>query len=224
MNNYAHKGGANLYGQSACFGKQMHILNNSVNNNSSISSDPLRINVHITKHSIYPGERTAFAHVTLTGLFGGLTTGIVLTKVKTGHAYIGDNKVQEIGIAGGTIENKVFKTSTSNMERGFKVSFKTYGVREKICKMTFLDCPFGFLLTNTDDNYFECQILTIPVIINYSLESQTITKRNFSWLGKFKMDNQSHIAANDYCPLDYCNPTVHIIKSHPDHLDQDKQC
>ncbi len=40
----------------------------------------------------------------------------------------------------------------------------------------------------------------------------------------FELDNHSYLATNDYCPLDYCNPTFQDIKSHSNHLDQDEQC
>ena len=231
VNNYARKGGDNYYGLylEDCSDNTniiLHTPDNDINNPSLISSSPLQIHFgENNTYDVYPGE-VSFTDIHLIGSMGGLTTGTVAAHVTAGHASIKDSeKLYEIGIAGGTITCTVYRTSTSNTEKEFELSFKALEAgKDKTITMTFLDCPFGFPLIGNTGKFFECQILSIPVIVNHSLESNTITKRNFSWLGMFEMDNQSHMAANDYCPLDYCNPTVHDIHSYPDYLDGDEQC
>ena len=71
---------------------------------------------------------------------------------------------------------------------------------------------------------FECVCDSIPVISNCTIQTQTITKREYSWLGFLQLDNHSYISANNYCPFDYCNMSLLHIKSYAHNLSQDDQC
>ena len=88
----------------------------------------------------------------------------------------------------------------------------------------FKECPLGFnIAKNNESNWYECQCHD-SAIRNCSITSQTVTKKQYSWLGTFKQDNRSYLAASNYCPLDYCKPDFVDLSLNSGGLDEDKQC
>ena len=215
------------------FKHYINIPDNAANNPSSISSDPQQVclgghdrywcGTSLEKYG-YPGGKLVLTNVYMTGESFGLTTGVVSTTAIGHGSILKSEKTQLIGIAGGNLTYTIYRTSTDNRENMCKLQFKPDAFHHSGIHFIFMDCPLGFQLTSTKSELLECQAVSIPVITDSNIQSQTITKRNLSWLGIFEMDNQSYVAASNYCPLDYCNPTIHEIRSHSDHLDQDEQC
>ena len=141
-------------------------------------------------------------------------------------------KTQVVGFSGSNITYTMYSAQSSNKQAllnlepvDYTQCFDSAIYKPTNIHITFLDCPFGFNNTENDLGAYECQCnLDFTATVDCSIESQTITKELFSWVGVLEHDNASHLAASVYCPLDYCNASFQHVKSLPDRLDQDEQC
>ena len=246
--NCAPEGGDNFFGDLTNCLKEfrllsmLHIPDNSVSNPSSISSSPLRVCFgalikpneceSIEEIEVYPGEQVTISLYVVGQSYGAYAGTISASAV--GRASFADNeRLQRIGRSGGKATYTISKNSSFATK-----SLISLEPAELVCPLNaadtatidlnFLNCPFGFNLTLATgiDGYkrFDCMCGLNSVILNYSINSRVITKRKFSWLGMFILNNHSYVAANNYCPFEYCNPAFQDIKSYPDHLYQDEQC
>ena len=241
--NSAQEGGDNIFGdQQRCISTTVHVLHvppNTLNQPSSISSKPQQVcfNIHSghkvcdnsTMKSIYPGQNLTIP-VYVVGEYLGFVAGTVLADVIEGGAINDTEKVQEIGLSGGKVTYQIYSSSDHTNHARLNLQPVQYGcnhldtLSKAVVEITFFDCPFGFIYTNSSPGKFECQCNSNPAITSCSITSQTITKRRYSWVGMFELNNHSYLATNDFCPLDYCNSMLDIIQSNPNSLDQDEQC
>ena len=163
----------------------------------------------------------------------GRVAGTVLASTKGSVAIKEGEDTQECSIEGGTVTYTLYVTSIP----AEAPLIDLYAAERPSCHLKsdliaahvnviFLECPFGFNLTGVDGamDLFICQCDVNPVIINCSIQLQIISKQRFSWVGMYEVNDDTHLATNSYCPLDYCNPAFQDIKSYPDYLDQDEQC
>ncbi len=218
------------------------IPNNTIGQPSSISSYPQQICLNnrtggdeedvsciksINK-TVYAGEKIAI-FVRVVGQCYGSVSGTVSASIEGGVAIEEREKVQTVSRNGESITYTVYAakgsvhTPSLNLQADIdsdSSGFQRYS--PAMVHITFKDCPFGFRETSINSSLI-CQCSLNNIVTNCSIVSQTITKRSYSWIGMFELNNHTYLATDNNCPLDYCNSTFRDIKSHSDHLDQDKQ-
>jgi hypothetical protein len=247
--NHALEGGDNFFGYlSPCLilpymPFSLHLADNSEYNPSSISSSPLQVCFgtpdplhcyYLLDIDVYPGEQITMS-VYVVGESNGLIAGTIVASSKGDVAVRDHERFQKVGISS---EQKITYTFSKNSSSAMNGSLSLEPV-ELLCPtsnvvtaqvtVNYQDCPFGFNLaavTNPDGSVrFDCQSnYPSSVITSFSIDDGTITKLRLSWVGMFEMDNQSYLACDNYCPLDYCDTDFQDLDSYPDYLDQDEQC
>ena len=240
--NSAPEGGSNLFNGNGhnnenC-AKSISLPRNTVQNPSSVTSDPQQVCIrnigddcHTEKNiTIYPGQEVTF-NFYMVGQWNGLVAGVVSAETP-GSAKINDGqKSQKIPLSGKNITYTIYSSQASvNTSNTAVIMVQSV---QKGCtdlhqaaeiKISFKDCPLGFINTHilTNARNFACQCFS-----NFNCSIGlfgVIEKSKYSWVGMLNWTNHSCLAANDYCPLDYCSPSSMNITSYPDYLDQDEQC
>ena len=232
----------------------LHIPPNCVSRPSSISSNPQNVCFGLPVHSVcdasfnvtpgngicdngynvtvYPGEKV-FLPVYLSGESGGTISGTVLATSKGDLTIANDEILQRVEKLGANVTYTIYSTK-SHVNGGvslklqavsYDCSVRYFPPRAEV-HIIFAPCPFAFKNAVIDgfDNAFKCQCNSDPLITNCSIESETITKRKYSWVGVFDRDNHSYLATDENCPLDYCNQNILNITSLPNTLIQNEQC
>ena len=236
--NYAPDGGSNIFGDTGICEFGINITRNSVNDTSSISSNPVNVclgadgidcasNKSLT---VYPGQEITL-EARVVGEEKGAVSGTVSAYTIGGVAINDSEKAQVVDISGSNIKYTIYSSKADNPINGYLVlqpikygcSIAGYLVHSRV-EISFSNCYFGFNNSVISSGAFACQCISNSVISSCSIQSQTITKRRYSWLGIFEVNNRSYLATNDFCPLDYCNSAFQDIKSLPDSLEQDEQC
>lgn len=232
----------------------LHVPENGVCRPSSVSSKPQRVCIGAHHHhagrcdnvgavrtqpctntsnvTVHPGNEVTVP-IYLTGELGGSVSGTVLTSTEGNFTIARQDGIQAVNMTGGIVKYTVYSIEPAYEGEGYLIvraadydcSVGSSPVAE--VHLTFIDCPFGFVNTKVEvdgSEAFGCNCNQNPLIVTCSIESQTITKLKYSWVGMFERDNSFYLATNDYCPLNYCNSTFLKIRSLPDSLDQDEQC
>ena len=229
------------------FHKLLQVPNNTVENPLSISSRPQHVcfnNSHGgtdyvcekgRSELIYPGQNfTVFVQVV--GQKNGSVSGTVLGSIDGSGTLNKKDKTQTVEILGKDLTYTVYPCKQDEgiiLELRADVDSETSTIHRydpaKI-EIKYKECPFGFSLNdNNDTAMLSCQCLVTDSAVNYcTIENQTITKfsttSTTAWIGMFDIDNQTHFATSNHCPLDYCDPKVSSVHSLSESLEQDMQC
>ena len=190
---------------------------------------------------LYPGENVTLP-IRVVGQSFGSVPGTVFVSIE-GNATLDEHeKVQTVGITGKNVTYTIYSVQAGysenehvimNLNAGPYSDTSTHEVSNRYSpakiKIQFKDCPFGFtnikISSKSNISRYICQCFLLNrLIINCSILDQTITKRENSWLGEFRLDNQTFLAYSNYCPLDYCYSSFLDIKSSAHNLSQDEQC
>ena len=193
---------------------------------------------------IYPGQKLDPFFIRVVGQMNGSVPGTVLATVDELKALINESeRAQNVNISGAFLNYTVYPSELCNctseeitlkLQAAVDSDTSAYEYirhfKPAMIKIRYKMCPFGFTMAklnfaNTTSHYY-CRCMTDFVIDYCSIESQNITKKKRTWIGKFIKDNKTYLATSYHgnCPLDYCNPEVSSVHSLSDSLDQDKQC
>ena len=235
------------------FINHLHVPNNTINHTSSVTSDPQHIcfnysslsNVNFTCNRtvetitmLYPGENVTLP-IRVVGQSFGSVPGTVFASIEGSATVDEHEKVQTVNITGENVTYTVYSLQADNFTDNEYTLYLNVGPFSDTSahefskrylpaeiKIHFKDCPFGFINTEINSkSQYACQCASLNrAIINCSIQDQTIIKQEYSWLGEFRLDNQTYLASSKYCPLDYCDSSFIYIKSSADHLSQDEQC
>lgn len=205
--NHALEGGDNIlnFGYfSGCDGA-MYVPENNINQLSSISSDPRKICFNDFKFecgskktvAVYPGQRVTVS-IRVLGLQNGSVAGTVLAAPMGSVGILDSEKTQEVGLSGSYVTYTVYLTQEYTiipynsilLQPDRDCSYYTV-----VVNISFRNCPFGFNNMKNNRGMFECQCSLNSVLSNYSIDSQTITKKRHSWIGMFQLNNHSYLAA-----------------------------
>ena len=264
-NNNARNGGNNIYGGSInyCYfiyvNKELNykykhplrVPNNSMNQPSSISSDPQHVCFNYSKEydgdfecnqtsgriTIYPGEKITVP-VRVVGQSFGTVSGTVVPHIPKGLAVDKSEIMQRVDIPGGYITYTVYSSSIDNyinrqaeiklnVDLYSDISFHVYRNRfhPAEIEIQFKKCPFGFFNAKMTDEHYSCQCPSLKHLnISCFIHNQTIVKQEGLWVGEFRLGNHTYLAFSRYCPLDYCKNSFRNIHSNPHNLSQDEQC
>ena len=227
-NNHAAESGDNIFGEyyRSCSIEldMLHVPANTVKNPSSVTSKPQKLCIgHHTRHkcgnfssaTIYPGQNIVIP-LYVVGELQGAVPGTVLASITNEGGINNAEKAQEVGVSGGNITYTIYSSRSFIKNVRLYLQPVRYGcssldaTSKAVVHITFKDCPFGFINTNSTPGIFECKCSSNRIITSCSIASQTITKTKYSWVGIYKLNNHSYLATNKYCPLDYCNSVLDL--------------
>lgn len=225
----------------------IQVPNNTIDKPSSISSNPQQVCFYEPRDhmrclkemnfSKYPGQDFS-VNVRVIGQVHGAVSGTVLASIRNDEASIHPNQqVQSVNISGEELVYTIYSTkhelqSGNEIHMNLEVdevsdsNIHEYitGYLPTVVKITFLNCPFGFKLSNIGKNILSCVCSEDPSIEQCCIDDQTIQKKAGAWVGTFSINNSTYLASSARCPLDFCDCDVRQIDSTASSLDQDHQC
>ena len=224
----------------------INVPSNTINETSSVASDPHQVCItdltskyyciNNASAVIYPGEKVTI-FVRVVGQRFGAVLGSVVASMDGSAVIDSSERVQAVNNrSGGCVTYTVYpldtdlsRNATLYLKAGLPTEYeyknKNYPARVQIA---FKECPFGFVnaKVKSSPSKHACQCIFSKKIsvTNCSIQHQTITKYPRSWIGEITIKNQTQLAYNKYCPLDYCNISYLTIQSGVHNLSQDEQC